>query len=252
MNKHSNEEIEIDLIEIFYLLKHQLWIVLLSGIICASMAGLISSFLLTPNYTSRTQLYILSKSTSITSLADIQLGTQLTQDYMVLVKSRPVVNKVIENLGLDMEYEDMLDYISISNPTNTRILEIQVEYPDAYLAKEIVDDFAKVSASQIAKIMDVAEPTIVEEGYMQPDPSSPNTPRNIVIGGLIGVFLAAGVAIVLYLLDDTIKDADDIEKYLGLTNLGLIPVESNGVKQSELDRKKKKRQKKALARKGKR
>lgn len=251
MNKQTNEEIEIDLIEIFYLMKHQLWIIILSGIIFASLAGLISSFLLTPMYTSRTQLYILSKSTSITSLADIQLGTQLTQDYMVLVKSRPVVNKVIENLSLDMKYEEMLDFISVENPTNTRILEIRVEYPSAYLAKEIVDEFAAVSTNQIAKIMDVEEPTIVEEGYVQPDPSSPNTTRNIIIGGLIGIFLAAGIIIVLYLLDDTIKDADDIEKYLGLTNLGLIPIEANGVKQSELD-KKKKRQKKALARKGKR
>lgn len=252
MNKRTNEEIEIDLIEIFYLIKHQLWILILSGIVCASLAGLISSFLLTPMYTSRTQLYILSKTTSITSLTDIQLGTQLTQDYMVLVKSRPVVNKVIENLDLNMRYEEMLNYISISNPTNTRILEIRVEYPDAYLAKEIVDEFAAVSKSQIAKIMDVEEPTIVEEGYMQPNPSSPNTTRNIMIGGLIGVFLAASIVIVLYLLDDTIKDADDIEKYLGLTNLGIIPIEANGVKQSELDKKKKRRMKKALARKGKR
>ncbi len=252
MNKHTNEEIEIDLVEIFYLVKHQLWIIILSGIICASLAGLMSSFLLTPMYTSRTQLYILSKSTSITSLADIQIGTQLTQDYMVLVKSRPVVNQVIENLDLNMRYEEMLDYISISNPTNTRILEIRVEYPDAYLAKEIVDEFATVSTSQIAKIMDVQQPTIVEEGYMQPNPSSPNTTRNIMIGGLLGVFLAAGIIIVLYLLDDTIKDADDIEKYLELTNLGLIPIDASGVKQSEQDKKKKKRQKKVLARKGKR
>jgi capsular polysaccharide biosynthesis protein len=104
------------------------------------MAGLISNFALTPLFTSRTQLYIIGKTSAITSLTDIQLGTQLTQDYMVLVKSRPVVNKVIENLGLDMSYESMLGHISISNPTNTRILEIQVEYPDAYLAKEIVDE----------------------------------------------------------------------------------------------------------------
>lgn len=252
MNKHTNEEIEIDLIEIFYLMKQQLWIIIFSGIICASLAGLISSFLLTPMYTTRTQLYILSKTTAITSLTDLQLGTQLTQDYMVLVKSRPVVNKVIENLDLDMKYEEMLNCISISNPTNTRILEIRVEYPDAYLAKEIVDEFAAVSSSQIAKIMAVEEPTIVEEGYLQPNPSSPNTTRNIVIGGILGVILSAGILIVLYLLDDTIKDADDIEKYLGLTNLGLIPIEANAAKQSELEKKKKKRQKKVFARKGKR
>lgn len=240
MEKNTNEEIEIDLLDLFYLLKSKLLIILISTIVLASAAGLVSSFLITPLYTSKTQLYILTKSTSITSLADIQVGTQLTQDYMVLVKSRPVVTKVISDLGLDMTYEQMLGLITISNPSNTRILEIQVTYPDAYLAKQIVDDFATVSSSQIAKIMDAEEPTIVEEGYMQPYPSSPNVKKYIAIGGLVGAFLAAGIIIVLYLMDDTIKDADDVEKYLGLTTIGLIPIESGGLKQTEIDRRKRK------------
>lgn len=252
MEKNTNEELEIDLIDLFYLIKARLFIIILSGVMFAAVAGLISSFLITPIYTSKTQLYILTKSTSLTSLADIQIGTQLTQDYMVLVKSRPVVTKVIENLGLNMSYESLASIITISNPSNTRILEIKVEYPDAYLAKQIVDEFATVSSSQIAVIMKSDEPTVVEEGYMQPNPSSPNTKRNIAIGGLLGAFLAAGIIIVLYLLDDTIKDTDDVEKYLGLTTLGLIPIETGALKQSEIDKKKKRRQKKISAKKGKR
>lgn len=241
MEKNTNEEIEIDLIDLFYLLRSRLLVILLSGVIFASIAGLISSFLITPLYTSKTRLYILSKSTSITSLADIQLGTQLTQDYMILVKSRPVVTKVISDLGLDMTYEQMVDLVTISNQSNTRILDIEIAYPDAYLAKQIVDDFAKVSASQIAKIMDVEEPTIVEEGYMQPYPSSPNKKKYVAIGGLAGIFLAAGIFVLLYLMDDTIKDAEDVEKYLGLTTIGLIPIEAGGLKQAELDKRKRKR-----------
>lgn len=240
MEKNTNDEIEIDLLDLFYLIKSKLVIILLSGIIVASAAGLVSSFLITPLYTSKTQLYILSKSTSITSLADIQLGTQLTQDYMVLVKSRPVVTKVINDLGLDMTYEQMVSILTISNQSNTRILEIEVTYPDAYLAKQIVDDFARVSAERIAKIMDVEEPTIVEEGFMQPHPSSPNVKKYIVIGGLVGIFISMGIIVVIYLMDDTIKDADDVEKYLNLTTIGLIPIESGGLKQIQIDRKKRK------------
>jgi capsular polysaccharide biosynthesis protein len=252
MEKNTNEEIEIDLVELFYLIRSKLWLIILSGILLASAAGLISSFLLTPIYTSKTQLYILSKSTSLTSLADIQIGTQLTQDYMVLVKSRPVVTQVIDNLGLDMKYEEMVDIISISNPSNTRILEIEANYPDAYLAKQIVDEFATVSTSQIAKIMDSEEPTIVEEGYMEPFPSSPNIMKNSVIGGILGVFLAAGIIIVLFILDDTIKDANDVEKYLGLTTLGLIPIEASAAKQDEFNKKKRKGMQSTHTKKGKR
>lgn len=242
MEQNINDEIEIDLLELFHVIRARLWIIILTGILTATTAGLISNFLLTPIYTSTTKLYILNKSTSITSLAlqDLQLGAQLTQDYMVLVKSRPVVSQVIENLELNMKYEEMVNLISISNPTNTRILELTAEYPDPYLAKRIVDEFAAVSTSRIAKIMDTSEPTVVEEGFMQTNPSSPNVKKNIVIGGFIGVFLAAGIIVVLYLLDDTIKDSDDIEKYLGLNTLGLIPVEAGGQRQMEQDKRKRK------------
>jgi capsular polysaccharide biosynthesis protein len=242
MDQNNNDEIEIDLLELFQVIRARVWIIILTGVLTATSAGLISNFLLTPIYTSTTKLYILNKSTSITSLAlqDLQLGAQLTQDYMVLVKSRPVVTQVIDNLELNMKYEDMVSIISISNPTNTRILELTAEYPDPYLAKRIVDEFAAVSTSRIAKIMDTSEPTVVEEGYMETNPSSPNVKKNIIIGGLIGLFLAAGIIIVLHLLDDTIKDSDDIEKYLGLNTLGLIPVESGGQRQMEQDKRKRK------------
>jgi capsular polysaccharide biosynthesis protein len=240
MGTNKNEEIEIDLVEVFYFLKSRLWVIILTGIIFASGFGLVSSFLITPMYASTTKLYILTKSTSITSLADIQLGTQLTQDYMVLIKSRPVVAKVIENLELDMSYEELADIITISNPSNTRILEIKAEYPNSFVAKQIVDEFASVSADQIAKIMDTEEPSIVEEGYESPVPYSPNTKKNIIIGGLLGVLLAAGILVVLHLMDDTVKTSEEVEKYLGLSTLGLIPLEERRSRQVEIDKKKRK------------
>lgn len=242
MEKNTNEEIEIDLIDIFYLIRSRLWIIILSAVILASASGLASSFLLTPMYTSTAKLYILTKSTSITSLADIQMGTQLTQDYMVLIKSRPVVTQVIDNLELEMTYEGLAGIIKINNPSNTRILEIQAEYPNPLVAKQIVDEFSKVSCSQIAKIMATEQPSIVEEGYASPFPSSPNVKKNAVIGGLIGAFVAAAVIIVLHLMDDTLKSQEDIEKYLGLSTLGLIPIESGASKQTEADKKRRKRQ----------
>ena len=241
MDNNTNDEIEIDLKDLFYLIKSRIWIILLAGIITASAAGLVSSFMLTPIYTSTTKLYILNKATTLTSLTDLQIGTQLTQDYMVLVKSRPVVTQVISNLDLDMTYEAMIEFITITNPADTRILEITADYPDPYLAKRIVDEFAKVSSAQIAKIMDGKEPTIVEEGYMQPFPSSPNTKKNIIIGGVLGILLVGGIIVLLYILDDTIKDSDDVEKYLGLNTLGLIPIESGAAKITKLDKKKRKK-----------
>ncbi len=244
MEQNTNEEIEIDLLELFYVIKSRIWIILLTGILTATAAGLISNFCITPIYNSTTKLYIVSKSTSLTNLNldDLQLGTQLTKDYMVLVESRPVVTQVIDNLGLNMTYEEMVSCLTIENPSNTRILEITTKYPDPYLAKKIVDEFAAVSSSRIAKIMDTSEPAIVEEGYIQPHPASPNNLKNTLIGGVVGLFLAGAVVIVLHLLNDTIKDTEDVERYLGLNTLGIIPIESGANKMAELDKKKRRRQ----------
>lgn len=223
----SHDEIEIDLLELFYVLRKKLWLILLSGLITAVATWSVCTYFMTPMYKSKTQLYILARPSSITdlSLADLQIGNQLTQDYKILVKSRPVVMQVIENLELDMTYEELNNIIEVSSPSNTRILEIEVAYPDPNIAKQIVDELAAVAIERIATIMDTARPTIVEEGFAEPKPSSPKTKRNTVIGGVLGMVVAAGICIMLHLLDDTIKDSEDVEKYLGLSTLGLIPVE---------------------------
>lgn len=228
----ANDEIEIDIRELFFALRSKIVVIILAGIIGATAAGLWSSFCIKPLYTTATKLYIISRTSISTTISDLQLGTQLTKDYMILVKSRPVVEQVIENLGLEMSYEGLAGAISLENEADTRILTIKIANPDPYLAKEIVDEFAKVSAIQISKIMDVQKPTIVEEGHIEKVPSSPNVKKNTMLGGLLGLFIAAGIVILLYILDDTIKNTEDIEKYLGMNTLGMIPIEEGSLKQT--------------------
>lgn len=242
MDNKAKDEIEIDLLDLLYLLQSKLWILALSAISLAVIAGLISILILTPVYTSKSKIYILNKTNTTTSLSDIQVGTQLTQDYLVLVKSRPVVTQVIENLDLDTTYEELANYITVTNQNNTRILEIKVEYPNAYLAKQLADEFAKVSTEQIAKIMDTEKPSIVEEGHVPSEPSSPNVMRNTILGAIIGLVVSAAIIIIIHLMDDTIKDSDDIEKYLGLSTLAMIPIEAGTQKATELTKKKRKKQ----------
>ncbi|HHT87743.1 MAG TPA: polysaccharide export protein [Clostridiales bacterium] len=237
MNLYTNEEGEINLIELFYLIRSKLWLIVLFAVLSAAGVYLYSSYMITSIYTSKTQLYIINRSTEAANLSDIQVGTQLTKDYMVLVKSRAVVNKVIENLSLDKSYEDIAKTVSASNPSNTRILEIKVDYPNANMAKRIADEFANVSGEQIAKIMATDIPEIIDEGNLPTSPSSPNISMNTLIGGIIGAVLMSGIIIILHMMDDTIKDSDDVERYLELNTLGLIPIEGK-VKVSKSKKKK--------------
>ena len=122
----NDDEIEIDLKDlVLEILSFWKW-VLFALIIGAVTAYCISRFVMVPQYESTSQFYVLSKSMSITSLADIQTGTSLTNDYMVIVEGRPVLEQVIENLGLDETYSSLKKKVTLNNPSNSRILEITV------------------------------------------------------------------------------------------------------------------------------
>ena len=193
-----------------------------------------------PQYQSTAEMYVLTKSTSITSLTDLQTSTNLTNDYLVIVKGRPVLEQVIKNLGLEDEtYASLSGKVTSSNPSNSRILQITVTDADPNRAKLIADEIADVSAAFIAEKMDQDEPRIIQYGYTDNDAVSPNTLMNTILGAAIGAFLAMAIVIITYLMNDTIMTADDIERKLGMNALGTLPleeVEYDGKKRSKKNR----------------
>ena len=240
MGTNQDDEIEIDLKELFYVIKRKLWIILLTGIVGAVGFGLFTAMVMKPVYTSSTMLYIVNKTTTLTSLTDLQLGTQLTKDYKVLVTSRPVTGQVITNLDLNLSHEQLVKKIKVDNPTDTRILTSSVEDTDPYMAKSIADEFASVASARMAEIMDSAPPNIVEEAYLPTQKTKPSITKNTMIGGLAGVFLAGAIILVLFVMNDAIKTPEDVEKYLGLNTLATIPVfeGETGAKKKKSKRKK--------------
>jgi capsular polysaccharide biosynthesis protein len=225
--RELDNEIEIDLKDLFLEILSYWQGVLLTLILGAVIAYTISRFLMIPQYESTSQLFVLSKSTSITSLADIQTGSSLTNDYMVVVEGRPVLEQVIANLSLDETYRSLKGKVTLNNPTNSRILEITVRDENATMAKKIADEIASVGAVFIAEKMDQDPPNIIQNGYADGEPVSPNIVKNTVVGGLIGMFLAVAIIVISYLFNDTITTAEDVEKKLGLNVLGSVPIEEN-------------------------
>ena len=222
----SDDEIEIDLIELFMVLKSKLHIILLSGILAALLAFVGTKLLMTPMYTSVTKMYVLSRQDSSAGVtySDLQTGSQLTRDYAELVKSRPVLEQVIAVLNLDMEPEDLAKNITVETPTDTRILSISVESDNPKEAKEIADTLRETVSSEIKEIMHAESVDTIEDGNLPKEPSSPSLKKNMVLGGALGVFLALAILIFIFLRDDTIKNPDDVEQYLGLNVLTSIPI----------------------------
>lgn len=220
---HDDDEIEIDLREVFYAIKKRILAIMAVTILGAAIAGAYTQFLVTPMYSATSMMLVLTKETTLSSLADLQIGSQLTQDYSMLLTTRTVLQSVVDNLELDMTYEELEERVEITYPQDTRIMEITVTYPDPEMAKTIVDELASVGAAFIENQMEVVPPKIIEEGEIPEQPTSPSRSRNVALGALAGLVLAAGVVVVLSIMDDTIKSEDDIEKYLGLSTLASIP-----------------------------
>ena len=221
---HENEEeLQIDLLELLFAFKKRLWLILLAAVLGGMGAGIYSKVVLTPVYTSTAMVYVLSKETTLTSLADLQIGSQLTKDYQVIVTSRPVLEKVIEKQGLDMTYEELRRQISISNPADTRILSLTVSDSDPVRAKAVADEVAQVSSDYIGDIMEMVPPKVIEEGVIARLPVAPSVKRNAAIGSLTAAFGVCGVIAIQVILNDTVRSEEDVEKYLKLTVLASIP-----------------------------
>lgn len=217
------EEMEIDLMELLRAMRQKLWLILLAAVIGGGLAGSFSKFMITPQYTSTAMVYILSKETTLTSLADLQIGSQLTKDYKVMVTSRPVLESVIEELGLGMNYKALRGKLTISNPADTRILSITAQDPDPYLAKQIADRVAGTASDYIGDIMEMIPPKMLEDGEVPTAKTSPSNGRNAMLGAMVGVVLTCGFITFGVLMNDTIRSEEDVARYLGLPVLASVP-----------------------------
>lgn len=239
MENMHDDEMEIDLREIFYALKKRIFMILAVGLLCGCLSCVYTKFFMTPVYTSTSSMLVLTKETTLSSLADLQMGSQLTKDYTVLTTSREVLQKVIENQELNISYKALKSCITLDNPTDTRILNVSVTYPDAEKAKAIVDELANVASSYIGDKMEVIPPKIIEDGEIPTVQTSPSMSKNTMIGLVAGLILSAGIVVVITIMNDSIKTEDDIEKYLGISTLAVVPDRKDYIGKKKKSKKKK-------------
>lgn len=222
---NQDEMIEIDLQDLFGLLLHRLWIICLAAIVAGAAGFMVSFFFVTPQYESTTSIYISAnkQNESTMTYSDAQLATQLTKDYEELIVGRYVLERVISMYGLDESCESLKSRVQITNTSGTRIINITVKDPNPQNAQIIADSIRDIASEHIKTVTDVEAVNVADEANLPGRPSEPSVPKWMLIGAFIGAVLAMGIIILKYLLDDTIKSAEDVEKYLELSTLALIP-----------------------------
>ena len=223
--KEQTSEYEIDLVELFYRLIENIKYIIAAALVGVMLAWLYTTMLVDPLYTATSKLYVLNAGDSAINLADLQIGNYLASDYQEVFKNWHVHEMVIEKLGLPYSYAALGRMISVGNPTNTRILYIRATAKSPKEAKDIADTYATVAQEFIATTMDTREPNIFEEALLPSSPSSPNVTKNMMLGFILGVLASCGAIVVIYLLDDKIHSSEDVEKYIGIPTLGMLPLQ---------------------------
>lgn len=233
----QTEEIEINLWEICLVLVHNLALIISAGIMAALGVFLFTQLVITPSYESTTKIYILNKQENASvTYSDIQLGTQLTKDYAELIQSRFVLEEVVQGMGLNLTYEQMKGKVSVTTPTDTRILAITIKDKDPVMAMKIANAIREAAAVHIMNVMDIQAVNVAETANMPMKKASPSALKNTFVGGILGIFIIIIIVMVRYMMDDTVKTPEDVEKYLQLSTLAVIPLN-----EGETDKKRKKK-----------
>lgn len=223
----ESDEETIDLLELLYALLGKWREIAAATVACALIAAIGVLFFVTPKYQASSTIYVISRKDSAINISDLQIGTALTDDYIQVFHMWEVQEKVISNLDLPYTYNQLDGMLSVTNASNTRMLEITVTSESAQEAADIANEYATVVRDYIAKKMATDKPSIMSTALVPTVPVSPNKTKSILLGALLGFVASAGVVVVITLLDDTYKTTEDIKKYTGLVTMAVIPLEKS-------------------------
>lgn len=252
--ENLKNEIEIDIRGLFYAILNRLTIIILIGILVGGIAFTYTQYFIDSLYVSTTKVYILSKQDpdqKTLTTSDLTFASYLTNDYQILLKSEPVLQEVKDELNLDQSTTVLASMIEVElEEEDSRVIDISVTSTDPKLAKKIADKVRDVGNEKTKTVMNGIEAVNpIDEANLPTSPSSPNVEKNTMLGFLLGFGISVIIVAIMFILDDTIKTPDDIEKRLGVSVLASIPLKSvehtSGKKINKSSKKKNKKDKKS-------
>ena len=225
MNQDNTKSVEIDVLALL----HKLWtkklLILFTAFYFAVFSFLGTYFFIQPTYTSTTRIYVVNQATDNKNLSaqDLQAGTYLVNDYKEIITSNDVLSEVIKDEKLNMTEAKLAKMISVDIPTDTRLISISVKAKTGQDAQVLANKVREVASKKIKTVTKVEDVTTLEEAKLPSSPSSPNIKRNVLLGAILGGFVAIVAVLVREVLDDRIRRPEDVEDVLEMTLLGIVP-----------------------------
>ncbi len=213
----------ISLAEFFFECVKRWFIIAAITLACLFIAFLYSFFIATPMYDSSAKLYIINKQSEIINSSDFSISTYLTSDFADIIKDSVVLDEVADELDNKYTTGQIKSFLTVVTPDNTRIIEIFVRSPNAMDSKKIADSICAISENKLVDIMGLDRVQVIRKGTLTEKPSIPNTGRNMFLGIVMGLSASLLIVLILFITDNKISSANDVEKYLDLNVLATIP-----------------------------
>ena len=222
MNQDNTKSVEIDVLALL----HKLWtkklLILFTAFYFAAFSFLGTYFFIQPTYTSTTRIYVVNQATDNKNLSaqDLQAGTYLVNDYKEIITSNDVLSEVIKDEKLNLSEAELSKMVSVNIPTDTRLISISVKAKTGQDAQVLANKVREVASKKIKNVTKVDDVTTLGEAKL---PSSPNIKRNVLLGAILGGFVAIVAVLVREVLDDRVRRPEDVEDALGMALLGIVP-----------------------------
>ncbi|ORO41798.1 capsular polysaccharide biosynthesis protein CpsC [Streptococcus oralis] len=217
---------EIDVFQLLKILWKRKVLIALVAIVTGVVAFAYSSFIVKPEYTSTTRIYVVNRNqgdkSGLTN-QDLQAGSYLVKDYREIILSQDVLEKVATDLKLDLPSKGLASKIKVTVPADTRIVSISVTDRAPEEASRIANSLREVAAQKIISVTRVSDVTTLEEARPATSPSSPNIRRNTMIGFLAGAVVMIVTVLLIELLDTRVKRPEDVEDVMQIALLGVVP-----------------------------
>lgn len=222
--RDNQNDVDLNLVDLFFFLLKKAFIIALVAVICAAGGYLGTKLLIAPEYTASTRVYMLNRSDEkVVMYTDYQVSSEMLSDYKVLITGRNVTKEVVDRLGLNIHYSDLAKKIKVTSPEESRFVQINVTDTDPVQAAAIANMVREVASVQIKDLMDVDAVNLVFEAEIPEHATGPNTMMNTLIAAGGGIMLTLAILIIVFVLDDSMRSEEDIQRYMGLSVMGIIP-----------------------------
>lgn len=222
--KFQNEE-TIDLLELFGMLWQHIFQILICTVIGAAVAFGVTKFLMVPQYESSAMMIVNTRQDANANVTSDQINsaTKLVETYSIIVKSDTVLSRVIDDLGLNLNYGELKDKVTVKSVNSTQVMQISVQDADPAAAQIICQKITQVCPDLIKDAVEAGSVKLISAASTPAQPVSPNTLKNTAVGAMLGLVACAGVLVLRMLLNNKINNDADVQKYLDLPVLGVIP-----------------------------